>query len=99
MLGFATLLLYSLAVSHGQFLVVDSSLMEKLRPRLPKLLQELTNCPACAGFWIALVLAKLAIVDTLAIGFLGLVLYNLREKYLPCTKCKNNTNLSEWKVS
>src|SRR5689334_23966273 len=94
----------SLAQAQAVYLVVNSSIMEKLRPRLPRILQELTSCPICSGTWLSLGLASLQVgswrsflVDTLVISFLGSVLYELKQKLLPCKQCQNPVQASQWK--
>lgn len=81
--------------------MVDSSLSQKLRSKLklPALVRELLACPVCVGFWIALVLCWGRPIDTLAVGFAGGILYELRAKFLPCKKCTNPVKASDWKVS
>lgn len=91
----------SMAQAHLVYLVVNSSLSLKLqaRFRLPNLLKELLACPVCTGFWGALVLALGHPVQTLVIGFVGSVLYEAKQKFLPCQECQNKVNASEWKIS
>src|SRR6267142_73248 len=55
-------------------------------------LKELRLCPMCLGVWTAGVISLLAglynPVHILTIAGIGHVLFLLREKYLPCDKCK-----------
>lgn len=88
-----------LAQAHLTYLLVNSSLSKRVQPKLPKLLQELLSCPVCTGFWVALGLAKARPVTTLAVAFVGGVLYELKERLLPCKQCTNSVKPSEWKVS
>lgn len=91
----------SLAQAHLVYLLVNSSLSVKLQSKIkpPPLVKQLLSCPVCIGFWIALLFALGHPIETLAIGFLGGCFYELRQKFLPCKECTNNTRLSEWKVS
>src|SRR5579863_5901263 len=86
--------LCSVAQAHLTRLTVDSSLMLQLRPRLPKVLQELTSCPLCSGFWFAQMLSFWAfgthiysIIVGLAVAFVGDALYQAKLKLLPCANC------------
>ena len=97
--GWSGLIVLPLAQAHLTYLLVESSLALKVRPRLPKLLQELFSCPVCTGFWVALALSKADPVLTLAVGFLGSVAYELKARYAPCLACKNQTKVGDWKVS
>jgi len=101
MSDFLRLSILSLAQAHLVYLVVASRLSLKIRSKLksPKLLEELLSCPVCTGFWIALILARFHPIETLAIGFLGSVLYEAKEKILPCKQCTNTVKASEWKIS
>lgn len=72
--------------------------MQELLPKsVPGLVNELFSCPVCIGFWIALALAAASPIETLAISFIGSVLYELKEKFLPCKQCKNKVDANEWK--
>lgn len=98
-------LMACLGVAQGQYLITRSSIMEKIRPRLPKFLRELTSCPICSGFWLSLMFSVMLwpvdvgiVGRSLALGFMGDVLFQLKEKYLPCKSCSTQINLSNWKV-
>jgi len=96
------LILTGLVQAQAVYLVVSSSLAQKLKSRLPKLpslLKELWDCPVCTGFWISLILCKGDIYQTLAVGFLGSVFYELKEKFAPCTKCTNKADFSGIKIT
>src|SRR5882757_3537694 len=101
MSGFLNLGIVSLAQAHLVYLVVNSQISLRVRSRLklPKILQELFACPVCTGFWIALILARFHPIETLAVGFLGSVLYEAKEKFFPCKQCANTVKASEWKIS
>jgi hypothetical protein len=100
MSGWLRFLILSFAQAHLVTLTVDSALMGKIRPRLPRFLQQLTSCPMCTGFWAAelLSIANSTGVFTvpLALGFFGGLLYLAKEKFLPCSKCK--AEVGTWKV-
>jgi hypothetical protein len=55
-------------------------------------LKDLRECPFCLGTWTATAVSILAgcynPYQILTIAGLGHVLFLLREKYLPCDKCK-----------
>jgi len=96
------IILISLAQTQAVYLAVDSSLAHKLKSRLPKLpnlLKELWDCPVCTGFWISLILCKGDIYQTLAVGFLGSVFYELKKKYAPCEQCTNKADFSGIKIT
>jgi hypothetical protein len=90
----------SLAQAHLVYLLVNSQLSHKLQARFKVRgwLKELLSCPVCTGFWAALGLARLAPIETLAIGFLGGLLYEAKEKLLPCAQCKSKVDVSKWRV-
>src|SRR5271156_3127360 len=92
MSGWLRFLILSFAQAHMTALIVDSELAAKFRPRLPRLLRELTSCPVCTGFWCAEALSIAAghgvFTYPLALGFLGGLFYLWKEKYFPCDKCK-----------
>jgi len=96
-----TYITLSVAQAYLVYLVVNSSLSLKAQHklRLHNLLKELLSCPICIGFWIALVLVKGKFIDTCVVAFLGGILYEAKEKLLPCGKCSNKVNPSEWKIS
>jgi len=91
----------SLGQAQAVYLLVNSSLSLKVQSKLklPPLLKELFSCPICIGFWVAAIFAAGHPIKTLAIGFLGSVFYEAKQKLLPCEQCKNKTNVSQWKVS
>lgn len=98
----------SLVVAHSQYLIVDSSLSKKLQSKLklPQFLQELIRCPVCTGFWLALGLSALqyssvlgVILGTISTAMLGDTLYQLKQKFLPCEKCKGSFSSLNWKVN
>jgi hypothetical protein len=97
-------ILLSMAQAQLVDLVVNSSLAQKLRPHLPKLLAELTECPLCIGFWLALASASflgfstLWPINALAIGYAGAVLYELKQRFLPCRQCSAAVQTSEWRI-
>ena len=95
------LFILSIAQAHLVYLLVNSSLSLKLQAkfRLPALLKELLSCPICTGFWAAFLLTLGRPVETLVIGFVGNVLYEAKQKFLPCEQCKSNVKVSEWKIS
>lgn len=79
---------------------MDSSLSQKFQSKLKlPLVKELLACPVCIGFWVALLICWGRPIDTLAVGFAGGILYELRAKFLPCKKCTNQVRVSDWKVS
>src|SRR5882762_6865725 len=94
------LIIHSLVQAHLTYLLVNSSLSLKLQSwlKVRGLLQELLSCPVCTGFWIALGLARLNPINTLAIGFLGGLLYEAKQRFLPCTQCQSKVNLKDWKI-
>ena len=95
------LFILSMAQAQAAYLLVNSSLSLRLQSKLklPEVVKELLSCPVCIGFWIAAILALGHPVNTLAIGFIGSSLYELKQKFLPCKQCTNQTKVSEWKVS
>ena len=101
MSGWHEVFMLSLAQAYLVYLVVKSSLSLKLRSKLhlPMVLTELLDCPICTGFWIALVLSKGHVIKLCAIGFLGSVFYEAKEKFLPCASCQNTVKPSEWTVT
>src|SRR5712664_1115767 len=55
-------------------------------------LKELRNCPLCLGFWMALTVSLAAgiyhPIGILAIAGIGHLITLVRERFLPCDKCK-----------
>lgn len=97
----------ALAQAHLTYLVVESQVSLRTLHRLPwSWTKELLKCPVCTGFWLSLGLSLLSfssvsdlVVTSLSTGFLGSVLYEAKARVLPCTKCRNSVNPSQWKVS
>src|SRR5579862_5898272 len=91
------LIMLSTAQAHLTYLLVDSQISQfRHKLKLPNFLRDLTNCPVCLGFWISLFLSILVFrtpskvfIFTLSIGYLGSLLYEFKQKFLPCDKCQN----------
>jgi len=85
------LLFLAIAQSHLTLLLKDGKIFDPWFD-LHSWLKELRSCPICIGWWTALTISVFAGIrnpwQTLAIAGIGHVLFLLREKYLPCDKCK-----------
>lgn len=76
----------SIAQSHLTLLLKDGRIFDSKYLWLNKL----RSCPMCLGFWTSIVISVLFGMPEsfLIVAGTGHVLYILREKYLPCDKCK-----------
>src|SRR6266550_4009886 len=84
------LLLLSLAQSHLTLLLHNGKIFDPIFRTT--WLKELRSCAMCLGVWTAAIVSFLAGFHNpwkiLAVAGLGHILFLLREKYLPCDKCK-----------
>jgi len=84
------LLLLSVAQQHLTLLLKNGEIFNSVF-RTPWL-KEMRSCPFCIGWWAALFISLCAGFynpwQVLTVAGIGHVLYLLREKYLPCDKCK-----------
>jgi hypothetical protein len=84
------MLLLAVAQSHAVLLLHDGSVFDWVFRG--KLLKEMRGCVICLGFWAAIGVSLLGGIRSpwqmLVVAALGHVLYQARDKYLPCDKCR-----------
>jgi len=67
---------------------------------------KLLDCPMCLGFWVAVALCVPFVLSVrwllpyfiLAVAGVGLVLYEWKQKHLPCVNCGSKVSLEGWEI-
>jgi hypothetical protein len=89
------LLLLAIPQSHLTLLFKEGKIFDSIFRT--HWLKDLRECPFCLGVWTATVISILAgyynPYQILMVAGLGHALFLLREKYLPCDKCKVPTSI------